>query len=425
MTEARGVETPKKVLIIGAGFSGLTLAYFLLKKGVSVRVLEQAPRVGGLISTEKIEMDGRTLGLVETAANGMLSNAVIEELSAYAGVPLLETKKESRKRFIWRAGRACRWPLSLVESLLFFQKLFLALILKKMKPTETESLQQWGERVLGRKATDFILAPALQGIYAGDLAQMNASLVLARFFNKKFKKHRGQLKGTVAPKDGMGALMKGLYSKLLAEGVRFEFSSEAAAEIKKSVSGGEVPVLATNLSSALELLAPMYPELVLSGKGIEILPLVTSTLFFKKDSEVVNGFGCLFPKSERMNSLGVLVNSCIFESRVDSDFISETWILGGAHEKNRVLRDDQTLLSLIEEDRRKMGRNSKVVSYQIQRWPEALPHFTGALKQFIHNFEKIENKKIWLTGNYMGSPGLSQIALRNQQLADEISNLRT
>ena len=43
----------REVTIIGAGISGLTTAYFLVKAGVPVRVLEKQSRVGGLLGTRR------------------------------------------------------------------------------------------------------------------------------------------------------------------------------------------------------------------------------------------------------------------------------------------------------------------------------------------------------------------------------------
>ena len=41
----------KKIVIIGAGISGLTTAYLLFKEGYDVIVLEQKDKVGGSIET--------------------------------------------------------------------------------------------------------------------------------------------------------------------------------------------------------------------------------------------------------------------------------------------------------------------------------------------------------------------------------------
>ena len=42
------------VAIVGGGIAGLAAAYELRQRGVSVRVLEAAPRAGGVITTERV-----------------------------------------------------------------------------------------------------------------------------------------------------------------------------------------------------------------------------------------------------------------------------------------------------------------------------------------------------------------------------------
>jgi len=45
------MPSQKKIVIIGAGISGLTTAYLLFKDGYDVIVLEQKDKVGGSIET--------------------------------------------------------------------------------------------------------------------------------------------------------------------------------------------------------------------------------------------------------------------------------------------------------------------------------------------------------------------------------------
>lgn len=47
---------PVDVIIIGAGFSGLSAAYYLQRKGLTVKVLEVSSQAGGRARSDK--MDG-------------------------------------------------------------------------------------------------------------------------------------------------------------------------------------------------------------------------------------------------------------------------------------------------------------------------------------------------------------------------------
>src|SRR2546421_10271707 len=82
--------------VVGAGFSGLTTAYFLTKRGFQVRIFEKTDRAGGLIHTIR-----SAHGLVETAANGLLNSARLEAMCPDIGVLLLPTRRDGLKGLIF------------------------------------------------------------------------------------------------------------------------------------------------------------------------------------------------------------------------------------------------------------------------------------------------------------------------------------
>src|SRR5687767_10267277 len=98
----------RTIQVVGAGFSGLTTAYYLVKSGCRVRIVDVSSRTGGMLKTIRTPH-----GLVETAANGMRSSSRLEALCAEIGVPLQRTRRDAA-RFIYR-GRPRRWPLKLSE----------------------------------------------------------------------------------------------------------------------------------------------------------------------------------------------------------------------------------------------------------------------------------------------------------------------
>src|SRR5438132_14165499 len=158
----------KLITVVGAGFSGLMAAYFLVKRGFNVRVVEKSNRAGGLIGAVQTEY-----GIVEKAANGILCSAQLEAIAKDVGVPLLTTRREGHKRFIYR-GKPRQLPLNLTETLKTGARL--ATHVTALSPRPLESIAEWGHRVAGVAATDYLLTPALGGIYAGDPDGLSASL---------------------------------------------------------------------------------------------------------------------------------------------------------------------------------------------------------------------------------------------------------
>ena len=151
------------ITVVGAGFSGLVTAYFLVKRGFKVRIFEKGNRAGGLIETIQSEH-----GIVEKAANGILCSAKLEAIADDIGMPLLTTRREGRKRFIYR-GKPRQLPLNVFDMLKTGARV--ATHATSLSPRPFESISAWGRRVGGGAATDFLLIPALGGIYAGEIGR--------------------------------------------------------------------------------------------------------------------------------------------------------------------------------------------------------------------------------------------------------------
>jgi oxygen-dependent protoporphyrinogen oxidase len=393
-----------KVSIIGAGFSGLTMAYFLTKKNVQAEIFDEQAQPGGMIRTKFTAQ-----GLVETAANGVWNSELFEELIEDLKLPLAPLKRERRKRYIFRSSPR-RWPLSSLETLRAALLFFRHWLFRSVQPREDETIEKWGERVAGEPFVKYLLSPALQGIYAGDVRRMSAELVIGRFF-KKQKKHKPHLRGTLSPDRGMGQLIEELTEWLKRRGVQFHLGEKI-----DDLNGPTV--IATSAWQAAAILRRQSPDMAKILDGVDALPLISATLFFQSAPEQARGFGCLFPSDQKFNSLGVLFNTDIFERRGRGR--SETWILGGALHPELLGRSDEEVVALILDDRvRLFSRFDRPVETVIQRWPRALPHYTVELK---HALERIQlPDQVFLTGNYLGRIGLSRILELNSELAEKIA----
>lgn len=396
----------KPVLIVGGGISGLSTAYWLTKLGVPCEVVERSQRFGGLISSEITPF-----GLVETAANGFLAQSDILDLCNDIGVELAPRNSSRKRKFIYRK-RPTRWPLTLKESW-DFAKGILTLLFKRRKFFEIKDRQtvsEWAEERFGPAASEWLIAPALQGVYAGNPQRMSARLILEGRVHRAGRK-RSRLKGTLAPKHGMGDLIRSLEVWLSKRGVSLSKGKEVSGFDSSQYSALVVATSSFDLKSLHEKLSPLIPAL-----EVESLPLVSATLFFDPAPADIKGFGCLFPRREGFYSLGVLFNDCIFDGR--SPKRSETWILGGAFRKDVTRFSDEEILRQIKEDRKrlyKLSEHAPVLHSKVTRWDKALPHMNLDLEDQI---EKLNLPKgIYLSGNYMGKIGLSQIVSRNKDLA--------
>ena len=386
--------------VVGAGFSGLTTAYFLTKHGFKVRIFEKTDRAGGLIRTIRTPH-----GWVETAANGLLNSARLEAMSIDIGVPLLPTRRDGRKRFIFR-GRPRQ--LSLTTSDMMTLAFRLAAHATSFHPRPCETITDWGQRVIGSGATNYLLAPALGGIYAGDPKRLSASLIFGRAalpaHLKTNRPARGKIRGTVAPANGMQQLIDGLCDYLKRVGVELIFNYEAHPE------PNEPAIVCLSARTAAEFLADAAPGLSQVLRGIEMLSLATVTCFYQTEAARLKGFGCLFPRDQGFRARGVLFNDCIFDGRGPAH--SETWIFGGALDPDVVKLTDDEFAQLIASEREKFYRtHDEVLALRVTRWPNALPHYSIELERILTTLPPPPSN-IALVGNYLGRIGLAKILER-------------
>jgi protoporphyrinogen/coproporphyrinogen III oxidase len=397
--------------VVGAGFSGLTTAYFLTRKNFKVRIFEKTERAGGLIKTIRTEH-----GLVETAANGLLSSARVEAMCADIGVPLLTTKREGRKRFIYR-GRPKQLPLTIGEMLALSGRVTASAT--RLRPRPLESIADWGARVLGRGATDYLLIPALGGIYAADPNQLSASLIFGKaslpdHLNTN-RPTKGKLRGTVAPPHGMQQLIDGLVDYLKRAGTEFVFDHHESVDVNQPT------VVCLSARAAGEYLVDAAPELSSALRSIEMLSLATVTCFYRQDAAKLNGFGCLFPRDQGFRARGVLFNDSIFEGRGPAH--AETWIFGGALDADVVNLNDDEFAQLIASDRERFyGVRDEPLAVHITRWPNALPHYSIELEKILTTLPP-PPRNLALVGNYLGRIGLAKILERAAVVVEEVNSL--
>ena len=403
-------ERAADIQVIGGGFAGLSVAYFLAKRGKKVRIVESGPRVGGLLNTVETKY-----GLAETAANALLSNALVERTAAELGIELVPAQASSRRRYIFRRGKPRRFPLAAAASARFFgetvPRFFFAR--RSFAPRPRETIRAWGERCLGAEATEYLLIPGLGGIYAGDPDHLSASLILGRFFGtaKGARVARGKLRGSVAPREGMGAFPLAFRRALEESGTQF---SDYAEE-------GLATIVALPPPRAAEFLHERAPLLAAQLKAIEMVSIASATVFLPAQTKGIEGFGCLFPRAEGYRVLGILANDRIFPNRVKPGFRSETWIFGGATDASILEKSPDEIRALILAERTRLFGEAPVVHAEVNRWPAAIPHYSITLEDALQRLREINFREnnFTLFGTYLGDLGLARVLARAEALSQE------
>ncbi len=378
----------RRALVVGAGLSGLATAWRLADYGFSVTVVEAGERAGGLIRTERTPF-----GLVETAANAFLWTDTVSRWFAELEVDPEFARPESKRRYVFRGGRPRRWPLTVGESAAMAWRLGLTAASRSFAARAGETVAAWGNRVIGTGASQWLLEPAMMGIYAAPAAALSAQAVFGG-------RRRGRFR-LAAPRDGMGALIARLERRLAERGATFEY--------RKAVGGIEpnVPTaVCTNAVEAARLIAPHAPGMAGAIARIRLSPLATVTAFFEPHQDEIRGFGVLFPAAAGIHASGVLMNTEIFEGR--GEVRSEAWIYGD-REGAVTSWSEADLLRAIAEDRRRLtGRTTEPLLTKITRWSSGIPVYDRAV---VETRAMKDSLPPWLalSGNYLGALGVARL----------------
>lgn len=382
--------------VIGAGLSGLASAWHLVERGCAVTVFDGAPGPGGIIHTHATEH-----GLVETGANAFVRDDDVDRWFSRLGLEPLTPRRESRRRYIFRNGRPRRWPLGVGESITCAARLASAGLGRRFGARADESMAEWGRRVAGAAATEWLIEPAMQGIYATPAAELSAAVLFSA-------RKRGR-REMIAPARGMGEFVLRLHDLLASRGVRFEFNRPM-----DGLDEHVATVVATGAHAAARLLRDRAPELAAQLARIRVAPLTTVTMFFEPRPGDVRGFGVLFPERSGVAALGVLFNADIFAGR--SRVRSETWIVGDRGRGLTAVPDDR-LLDLLAHDRHKLcGRHQTPLSSHITRWTAAIPVYDRAIADVQLMLDGLP-PGLALAGNYLGRIGVAPLLSKAEDAA--------
>lgn len=268
-----------------------------------------------------------------------------------------------------------------------------------------ESMAAWGGRVLGSAATEWLLEPAMQGIYAAPTSELSAAAIFA-----------GRTKGPrrlAAPPNGMGEFITRLHDRLGQRGVRFEFNATV-----DSIDNDTPTIVATGAASAARLVAPHAPQMAARLAAVRVAALATLTMFFTPHDRDPHGFGVLFPRASGMAALGVLLNTDIFAGRGSAR--SETWIIGDRDLRMTQWHDDKLHRAIAEDRFRLIGRRDEPLASRLTRWEQAIPIYDESIPGID---EAMASLPPWLAlaGNYLGRIGVAALLDHAEAAAERLA----
>ncbi len=195
------MTSQKKIIILGAGISGLTQAYLLTKEGYDVTVIEKKISAGG--SMESVVENGYLFdrgpnsGLETTPLIGQL----VDELNLQD--QLIYANKAGNKRYILKNNNLIPLPMKPQEFLktkLFSSKakarVFAEPFIGRSKDGYYQSISDFVVRRLGQEFLDYAINPFVAGVYAGNPDNLSVKSAFPKLYQLE-EKYGGLIIGTI------------------------------------------------------------------------------------------------------------------------------------------------------------------------------------------------------------------------------------
>lgn len=451
------------VIIVGAGISGLSLAYRLkqFSPQTGVTIIEDSPRAGGKVRTE--HHDGF---LVECGPNGFLDQKpAARELCDDLGLSsrLVSASDVARRnRYLFRGHGLEKLPTGLLSflgtrSLSWRGKL--NVLAERFRPAadlDDESVEAFGRRRLGDEIAEGLLDAFVTGIHAGDPGLLSLPAAFPRLARLE-REHGGILKGMAAtarerrasgaPRptgqmwsldSGLGGLIDSVESRLSEapiKGIRIR-SIEPPSHpgqnwtvrgTGKETWKADAVALTCPAPEQAAIVEALDHELAEKIGGIAYTPVAVVALGFRTNAfrTSLEGFGYLSPQRLRRDVLGAQWCSSIFPNRAPPGHVLVRALCGGWNRRDILTWDDQRLTSAVRAELGvAMGLVEPPVFEKIVRWERAIPQYhLGHLTRVAWIEDRAARYPgLFLGGNSYRGVALSDCTEQGSLLAKAISN---
>lgn len=379
-------RTPKSVVIIGGGISGLSTAFSLVEQAqsadfpVTCMVLEASPAWGGKIVTHRV---GQLV--MEAGPDSFLSQKPWAlDLCRRVGLTdqLINTNPTPKKASVLCDGRLHELPEGLVTftptqlgplfrsgllSWIDLARMGCDVLIPPKRSGEDESLAGFFRRRFGQRATERVMEPLMAGIYAGDAEHMSLRATFPKFYELE-QTHGSVIRGMMAARraraqqrpsgnaprtmfvtlrNGLSDLVTVVAGHLVKAGAVLKAGVQAESMRVRSHKPGrwtydilctdgttlaaEAVVLATPAYISADLVRPLSPVAAGVMDSIPYASTATISLVYRA-AEVGNrleGFGFIVPRAEGRNLIAATWTSQKWPYRASDQDVSVRCYLGG------------------------------------------------------------------------------------------------
>jgi protoporphyrinogen/coproporphyrinogen III oxidase len=445
-----------QVAVIGGGISGLACAYRLWQLGVPVTLLEAEETAGGLIGTS--EQDGF---LFETGPQSFQGTDSVLDLVRELGLEVDLCQADSKlPRYVLRDGRLEKIPMSpqavLTSSLLGVGTRFriASEALRRTKPpTEEESVAQFVRRKFGHEILEYLVSPFVSGVYAGDPEKLSLRAAfpsLDEWERSYGSVLRGAMKSRPAKGAGQGppplcsfhhgmAMLTRTMAAKLGESARLGASAGSLTQTNGNASGryqigftqngrtDSIDAMAVVIATPAYVASHLTEEIsaplarALSGIAYAGVAVVTAGYHAKQVGAVLDGFGVLIPRSEKIRTLGTVWNSTLFPDRGGEGRVTLTSFIGGATDPKIIAMRDEDIESIVhKENERILAITGPPIVSKVWKHPKALPQYNLGHGHVVETVRESERAipGLYFAGNYLEGPSIGKCVDLGSQTAE-------
>ena len=444
----------KNIAIIGSGISGLSTAFFLKKFGHDkITVIESNKISGGVIETKlsskyKFETGPNTLSVSDYRVMEMFN-----ELNLKIKYP----NPLAKNRFVLKNKIITKVPdsfLSFLKTKLFSFETKIKILFEffnRLKPVKKEeSVYDFFNRRFNKEFVEYAINPFIAGTYSGNPKNLGIKYVfpllvdLEKKYGSIFKgflkknKNKYKIKRTILSFDnGLYDLISSLSIKLQENiilsskvtRIGFEknkFNIEYIKNQKITKMQFDKVVLTVPLHRINDIQFDMLlKNKIKSLSEVYYPPIKMVTIAFKNNDykEKFNGYGILVPEVEKMNILGVLYLSSMFNDSAPKDETLITVFVGGARQPSLAKLDDKKIEKIILDDLKVIyGFNVKPEFIKTRFWPHSIPQYDLNYSKKIDLIKSIETDcpGLLFNGNFINGISLENNILNSLEIAKNI-----